>query len=75
MSLFVLHLHKVVTHPALCRDNHYLQVGRHQAYAVGSCDERPTQEVDVCTVIIRYSVLAREGSQGTSIGRPHRRKN
>jgi hypothetical protein len=49
MSLFILHLHKVVTHPALYRDNRYLQVGRHQAYVVGSCVEMPTREVDVCT--------------------------
>jgi hypothetical protein len=75
MSLFVLHLHKVVTHLALCRDNHYLQVGRHQAYAVDSCVERPTREVDVRTVKIQYSVSAHEDSQGTSFGRPHRRKN
>jgi hypothetical protein len=26
MSLFVLHLHKVAAHPALCRDNRYLQI-------------------------------------------------
>jgi hypothetical protein len=57
------------------RDNRYLQVGRHQAYAVSSCVERPTQEVDVRTVRFQYSVSAHEGSQGTSIGRPHRRKN
>jgi hypothetical protein len=75
MSLFVLHLQKIVTHLALCRDNRYLQVGRHQAYAVGFYVERSTQEVDVRTVRIRYSVSTREGSQGTSIGRPHRRKN
>jgi hypothetical protein len=50
MSLFVLHLHKVVSYPALCRGNHYLQVRHHQAYVVGSCVERPTQEVDVHTV-------------------------
>jgi hypothetical protein len=61
MSLFVLHLHKVGTHPALCIDNRYLQVGRHQAYAVGSDVERPTQEVDARIVRIRYSVSAREG--------------
>jgi hypothetical protein len=52
MSLFVLHLHEVVTHPALCRDNRYLQIGCHQAYAVGSCVERLTQEVDVHTIRI-----------------------
>jgi hypothetical protein len=75
MPLFVLHLHKVVAHPALCRDNRYLQIGRHQAYAVGSCVESPTREVDVRTDRIRYSVLAREGSQGTSIDRPRHRKN
>jgi hypothetical protein len=71
MSLFVLHLHKVAAHPALCRDNRYLLIRRHQAYAAGSFVERPTREVDVRTVRIRYSVSAREGSQGTSIGRPH----
>jgi hypothetical protein len=75
MSLFVLHLHKVVAYPALYGDNRYLQIGRHQAYADSSCVERPTKEVDVHTVRIRYTVLAREGSQGTSIGRPHHRKN
>jgi hypothetical protein len=75
MSLFVLHLHKVAAHPALCRDNRYLQIEHHQAYAIGSCVERLTQEVDVRTVRIQYSVSAHEGSQGTSIGRPHRRKN
>jgi hypothetical protein len=75
MSLFVLHLHKVVAHPALCRDNRYLQIGRHQAYVVGSYVERPTREVDVRTVRTRYSVLAHEGSHVTSIGRPHHRKN
>jgi hypothetical protein len=53
MFLFFLHLHKVVAHPALCRDNRYLQIGRHQAYAVGSCVERSTQEVDVRTVRIQ----------------------
>jgi hypothetical protein len=52
MSLFVLHLHKVVAHPALCRDIRYLQIGRHQAYDVGSCVERPTPEVNVRTVRI-----------------------
>jgi hypothetical protein len=75
MYLFVLHLHKVATHPALYRGNHYLQVGRHLAYDVGSCVERLPREVDVRTVRIRYSVLVREGSQATSIGKPHRRKN
>jgi hypothetical protein len=52
MSLFVLHLHKAMVHPALCRDNHYLQIGCHQAYAVVSCVERPTRKVDVSTVRI-----------------------
>jgi ribonuclease HI len=33
MSLFVLHLHKVAAHLALCRDNHYLQIIHPQAYA------------------------------------------
>jgi hypothetical protein len=75
LSLFVLHLHKVVAHPALYKDNRYLQIRRHQAYVVGSYVERPTREVDVCTVRIQYSVSAHKGSQGTSIGRPHRRKN
>jgi hypothetical protein len=36
MSLFVLHLHKVAAHLALCRGNRYLQIRHHQAYAVGS---------------------------------------
>jgi hypothetical protein len=75
MSMFVLHLHKVAAYHALCGDNRYLQIGRHQAYADGSCVERLTQEVDVRTVRIRYPVSAHEGSQGTSIGRPHHRKN
>jgi hypothetical protein len=75
MSLFVLHLHKVAAHLTLCRDNHYLQIGHHQAYAVGSCVERPTQEMDACAVRIQYSVSTRIGSQGTSIGRPDHRKN
>jgi hypothetical protein len=52
MSLFVLHLHKVASYPALCGGNRYLQIGRHQAYTVDSCVERPTQEVDVHTVRI-----------------------
>jgi hypothetical protein len=52
MSLFVLHLHKVASHPALCGGNRYLQVRHHQAYAVGSCVERPTRKVDVHTVRI-----------------------
>jgi hypothetical protein len=52
MSLFVLHLHKVAAHLALCRDNRYLQIGHHQAYADGSCVERPTREMDVRTVRI-----------------------
>jgi hypothetical protein len=75
MSLFVLHLHKVVAYPALCGDNHYLQIRRHQAYADGSYVERLTREVDVCTIRIQYLTSAYEGSQGTSIGRPHHRKN
>jgi hypothetical protein len=58
MPLFVLHLHKVATHPALCRDNRYLQVRRHQTYVVGSCVERLNQEVEVRTIRIRYSVSA-----------------
>jgi ribonuclease HI len=33
MFPFVLHLHKVASHLALCRDNRYLQIGQHQAYA------------------------------------------
>jgi hypothetical protein len=52
MSMFVLHLHKVAAYHALCGDNRYLQIGRHQAYADGSCVERLTQEVDVRTVRI-----------------------
>jgi hypothetical protein len=52
LSLFVLHLHKVATYPALCEDNRYLQIERHQAYADSSCVERPTREVNVCTVRI-----------------------
>jgi hypothetical protein len=44
MSLFVFHLHKVAAHLALCRDNRYLQIGHHQAYAVGSCVERLARE-------------------------------
>jgi ribonuclease HI len=52
-----------------------LQIGRHQAYAVGSYVKRTTREVDVRTIRIQYPVSAREGSQETSIGRPHRRKN
>jgi hypothetical protein len=75
MSLFVIHLHIVAAHLALCRDNRYLQIGHHQAYAVGSCVERPTREMDVRTVRIRYSVSTHKGSQGTSIGRPDCRKN
>jgi hypothetical protein len=38
-------MHKVAAHLALCRDNHYLQIGHHQAYAVGSCVERSTREM------------------------------
>jgi hypothetical protein len=75
MSLFVLHLHKVAAYPALYEDNRYLQIGRHQAYVDGSYVEWLTREVNVHTVRIQYLVSAREGSQGTSIGRPHRGKN
>jgi hypothetical protein len=35
MSLFVLHLHKVASYPALYGGNRYLQVRHHQAYVVG----------------------------------------
>jgi hypothetical protein len=52
MSMFVLYLHKVVTHLALCKDNRYLQIGHHQAYAVGSRVERSAREMDVCALRI-----------------------
>jgi hypothetical protein len=44
-------------------------------HAVSSCAERTAGEMDVRTVGIRYSVSTRKGSQGTSIGRPDRRKH
>jgi hypothetical protein len=75
MSLFVLHVHIVAAHLALCRDNRYLQIRHHQAYDVGSCVERPAREMDVHAVRIRYSVLTCKGSQGTSIGILDHRKN
>jgi hypothetical protein len=50
MPLVILHLHKVAAHLAFCRDNHYLQVGHRQAYAVGSCVERLAREMDVHAV-------------------------
>jgi hypothetical protein len=75
MSMFVLHMHKVAAHLALCKDNRYLQIGHHQAYAIGSCVERSAREMDVRAIRIRYSVSTGKGSQGTSIGRPYRRKN
>jgi hypothetical protein len=71
----VCHLNKVAAHLALCRDNRYLQIRHHQAYAIGSCLERPAQEMDVRAVRIRYSVSTHKGSQGTSIGRPDHRNS
>jgi hypothetical protein len=49
------------------QDNCYLQIRRHEAYVVGSCVGRLTQEVDVHTVRIQYSVSAREGSKGQAL--------
>jgi hypothetical protein len=64
VSLFVLHLHKVAAHLALCRDNRYLQIRHHQAYAVGSYVERPAREMDVRRLKnIQYSVSTHKGSQ------------
>jgi hypothetical protein len=49
---FVLHLHKVAAHLALYKDNRYLQIGHHQAYAVDCCVERPAREMNVHAVRI-----------------------
>jgi hypothetical protein len=67
MSLFVLHMHKVAAHLALCRDNHYLQIGHHQAYVVGSHVERLAWEMDVHAVRIRYSVPTRKVVMGQAL--------
>jgi hypothetical protein len=42
MSLSVLYMHKASSYPDISRDNRHLQIGCHQAHAIGSSAERPT---------------------------------
>jgi hypothetical protein len=66
MPLFVLYLYKASSYLAICRNDCHLQIGCYQAHAIGSCFERLTRKMDVCTVRVRYSVPTREGSQRAS---------
>jgi hypothetical protein len=41
MPLSILYMHQASSHPAISRNNYYLQIGCHKTYAIGSCIERP----------------------------------
>jgi hypothetical protein len=74
-KLCLLYLYKASSYLAICQNDCHLQIGCYQAHAIGSCVERPTRKVDVCTVRVRYPVPTREGSQRASTGRSYCRKD